>query len=38
MPDHLGSTSIVVDGATSEVVERGTYMAYGQAESDYRPR
>ncbi len=37
MPDHLGSTSIVVDSATSEVVERGTYMAYGQAESDYRP-
>jgi RHS repeat-associated protein len=37
MPDHLGSTSIVVDRATSELVERGTYMAYGQAESDYRP-
>ncbi len=37
MPDHLGSTSIVVDRDTSEVVERGTYMAYGQAESDYRP-
>ncbi len=37
MPDHLGSASIVVDAATSEVVERGTYMAYGQADSDYRP-
>jgi RHS repeat-associated protein len=37
MPDHLGSTSIVVDRDTSEVVERGTYTAYGQAESDYRP-
>jgi RHS repeat-associated protein len=37
MPDHLGSTSIVVDRDTSELVERGTYMAYGQAESDYRP-
>jgi RHS repeat-associated protein len=37
LPDHLGSTQIVVDAATSEVVERGTYMAYGQAESDYRP-
>jgi RHS repeat-associated protein len=37
IPDHLGSTSIVVDRDTSEVVERGTYMAYGQAESDYRP-
>jgi RHS repeat-associated protein len=37
MPDHLGSTSIVVDRDTSEVVERGTYMAYGEADSDYRP-
>jgi RHS repeat-associated protein len=37
LPDHLGSTSIVVDRDTSEVVERGAYMAYGQADSDYRP-
>ncbi len=37
MPDHLGSTSIVVDSATSEVVERGTYRASGGADSDYRP-
>jgi RHS repeat-associated protein len=37
VPDHLASTSIVVDRDTSEVVERGTYMAYGQADSDYRP-
>jgi RHS repeat-associated protein len=37
MPDHLGSTSIVVDGASGEVVERGSYLAYGQADSDYRP-
>ena len=36
MPDHLGSTSIVIDRDTSELVERGTYMAYGQADSDYR--
>jgi RHS repeat-associated protein len=37
LPDHLGSTSIVVDRDTSELVERGTYLAYGQSESDYRP-
>jgi RHS repeat-associated protein len=37
LPDHLGSTSIVVDRDTSELVERATYMGYGQAESDYRP-
>jgi RHS repeat-associated protein len=35
--DHLGSTNIVIDHATSELVERGTYQAYGAAESDYRP-
>ena len=35
--DHLGSTNIVIDRATSELVERGTYQAYGAAESDYRP-
>jgi RHS repeat-associated protein len=37
LPDHLGSTSIVVDKETSELVEKSTYMAYGQADSDYRP-
>jgi RHS repeat-associated protein len=37
LPDHVGSTSIVVDKDTSELVERSTYAAYGQAESDYRP-
>ncbi len=37
VPDHLGSTSIAIDAATSELVERSTYMASGQAESDYRP-
>jgi RHS repeat-associated protein len=37
LPDHLESTSIVVDKDTSELVERGTYMAYAQADSDYRP-
>jgi hypothetical protein len=35
--DHLGSTSVVLDQATGELVERGTYQAYGGSESDYRP-
>ena len=35
--DPLGSTSIVIDKATSELVERATYLAFGQAETDYRP-
>ncbi|MCC6903010.1 MAG: hypothetical protein IT377_28835, partial [Polyangiaceae bacterium] len=35
--DHLGSTSVVLDKATGELVERGTWQAYGGAESDYRP-
>ena len=35
--DHLGSTSVVLDKATGELVERATYQAYGSAESDYRP-
>jgi len=35
--DHLGSTSVVLDKATGELVERSTYEAYGSAESDYRP-
>ncbi|HKQ70887.1 MAG TPA: toxin TcdB middle/N-terminal domain-containing protein, partial [Polyangiaceae bacterium] len=35
--DHLGSSSIVIDRETSEVVERETYEAYGATESDYRP-
>lgn len=35
--DHLGSASIVIDKATGELVEAGTYQAYGAAESDYRP-
>jgi RHS repeat-associated protein len=37
LADHLGSSSIVVDKDTSELVERTTYTAYGQTESDYRP-
>jgi RHS repeat-associated protein len=34
--DHLGSTTFTIDHATSEVVEYVSYMAYGQAENDYR--
>ena len=37
LTDPLGSTSIVIDKATSELVERATYLAFGQAETDYRP-
>ena len=37
VPDHLGSTGIVIDMATGELVERTTYQAYGSTESDYRP-
>jgi RHS repeat-associated protein len=37
LPDHLGSSSIVIDKETSELVERSTYLAKGSAESDYRP-
>ncbi|WP_394845130.1 hypothetical protein LZC95_49765 [Pendulispora brunnea] len=33
----LGSTGIVIDRETSELVEAATYQAYGAAESDYRP-
>jgi RHS repeat-associated protein len=35
--DHLGSTSVVLDKETSELVERGAFQAYGAKESDYRP-
>jgi len=35
--DHLGSNNVVLDKATGELVERGTYEAYGATESDYRP-
>jgi len=34
--DHLGSTDIVIDKATSELVEASTYQGYGAKESDYR--
>ena len=35
--DHLGSTSVVLDHASGELVERSTAYAYGAVESDYRP-
>jgi RHS repeat-associated protein len=37
LADHLGSTSVVLDQATGELVERSTYQLYGAAESTYRP-
>lgn len=37
LPDHLGSSSIVLDKETGELAERSTYQAYGGADSDYRP-
>jgi RHS repeat-associated protein len=35
--DHLGSSSVVINHATSDLVERATYHPYGAIESDYRP-
>ena len=35
--DALGSTSVTVDHRTSEAVEKTTYDANGNTESDYRP-
>lgn len=37
LPDHLGSSSLVIDLATGELVEARTYQPYGATESDYRP-
>ena len=37
LPDYLGSTSTVIDKDTSELVERVSYLPFGQTESDYRP-
>ncbi|MCB9610148.1 MAG: hypothetical protein H6716_26410 [Polyangiaceae bacterium] len=35
--DNLGSSSVVLDKATGELVEHSTYLAYGSADADYRP-
>jgi RHS repeat-associated protein len=37
LPDHLGSSSLIVDRATGELVEARTYQPFGATESDYRP-
>lgn len=37
LADQLGSNDVVLDKATSELVERSTYQAYGNIETDYRP-
>jgi RHS repeat-associated protein len=37
LADYLGSASIVLDKATSELVERTTYEGYAATDSDYRP-
>jgi RHS repeat-associated protein len=37
LPGHLGSTSIVIDHDTSELVEAATYLPSGSDESTYRP-
>jgi RHS repeat-associated protein len=35
--DPLGSTSLVVDHDTGEIVERASYLPYGAVDNDYRP-
>jgi RHS repeat-associated protein len=37
LDDMLGSTAIVIDRATGELVEATAYLAHGATESDYRP-
>lgn len=37
LTDALGSTSIVIDKETGELVERATYLPYGGIDTDYRP-
>lgn len=38
MGDHLGSSTVVINHANSELIERTTYQPYGAIESDYRPK
>jgi len=35
--DHLGSTRVVLDKESSELVQASTYQGYGAKEGDYRP-
>ena len=37
LDDTLGSTALVIDQATGELVESTAYLAHGGTESDYRP-
>jgi RHS repeat-associated protein len=37
LPDHLGSAAVTIDAASSEMVERTMYLAFGATEMDYRP-
>jgi RHS repeat-associated protein len=37
LAEQLGSTALIVDHETGELVEATTYQAYGSVESDYRP-
>jgi RHS repeat-associated protein len=37
LADRIGSTTLLIDYATSELVEGTTYQTYGALESDYRP-
>jgi RHS repeat-associated protein len=37
LADHLGSSSLVLDSSSGEMVEASIYEAYGAAESDCRP-
>ncbi len=37
IPDQLGSSTMVIDQATSELVEGASYQAFGGTDSDYRP-
>ncbi len=38
LTDPLGSTSVVIDHDTSELVERAGYQPYGAVDDDYRPQ
>jgi RHS repeat-associated protein len=37
LSDNVGSTTIVIDKATGELVERRSHHSYGSIDSDYRP-
>jgi RHS repeat-associated protein len=37
IPDELGSESVTIDQASSELIELRSYQPYGATEADYRP-